>query len=148
MDCLTKGDKVEIKPVFEVSKNRYRMIHAILDSGASESVMPPGILTDYPKAEGKAFQDSVKYTTADGGIIPNQGERLISFFSREQTPCKVRFQITDVKRPLLAVSALTASGHTVEFNDDGGKVRLTNGKEIGFIKQNGVYLLEMWVPPF
>ena len=152
VNCL--ANVAEVKPILEVNakirgeKVKYRKVYAILDSGAAENVMPGGILEDYPEVKGEAFKNQVVYTTADGGEIPNLGEKSINFFTREQIPCKIDFQLADVRRPLLAVSALTAKGHTVELSESGGKIKLASGKEIGVQRRNGVFMLEMWVPPF
>ena len=54
----------------------------------------------------------------------------------------------DVSRPSLSVIALTAKGNTVAFNDHGGTIVGKDGKRMAFKKENGVYILEMYVAPF
>ena len=58
----------------------------------------------------------------------------------------INFQVTNVDKPLIAVSRLTAAGHEVWFGQDGGTVRnKANGKVTHFEKKNNVYVLRMWV---
>ena len=140
--CSLKGKP---KPEFE----KYRKIKVLVDSGAAESVLPPDLLPDYVVKEGAATRNKIRYTTADGGELANLGEVDIPFRTKEGFKCGVKFQVCDVMRPLLAVSDLTAHGNDVDFNDSGGSITSQDGKQkIRFTKQDGVYILEMYVPPF
>ena len=63
--------------------------------------------------------------------------------------CGIKFQLADVNRPLLSVAAMTGRGNKVAFHDLGGTITRQDGKrEIDFKKQNGVYILTVYVPPF
>ena len=53
-----------------------------------------------------------------------------------------------MSRPLLSVTALTAKGNSVAFNDQGGVIIGKDGKRMTFKKESGVYVLEMYVAPF
>ena len=58
----------------------------------------------------------------------------------------IKFQVTHVDKPLIAVSKLTAAGHKVEFDGDTGSiVNKANGNVTTFIRKNGVYVLQIWV---
>ena len=67
-------------------------------------------------------------------------------FTREGHVCGLKFQVADVKHPLLAFTQLTAKGNEVRLNKHGGKI--TN-KETGEIikvqRKNDAYVLGMWV---
>ena len=126
-----------------------RTVEIILDSGAGESVMPPGLLPDYPTVPGQAARDGVTYTAADGGEIPNLGEQSIPFCTAEGHECQVTFQVADVQRPLMSVSALTARGNRVSFNGNGGVIFNAKGDNmIRFQRRRGVYVLDVKVSPF
>ena len=57
------------------------------------------------------------------------------------------WQITDVERPLIAVSHLSAAGNRVIFTKTGGEiVNISSGKKINIQRKGGVYVLRMWVP--
>ena len=131
------------------SHSGYRKLQVVVDSGAAESVIPTQLLDDYPVTEGEAAKAGVKYTAADGGEVFNLGEQYVPFRTQEGHSAKVCFQVTDVRRPLLSVAALTAKGNTVNFGNFGGSIRSSNGKKVmNFRKQQGVYVLDMWIPPF
>ena len=86
---------------------------------------------------------------ADGNEIPNLGEIDLPFRTYEGHKCGIKFQLADVKRPLLSVTALTAKGNKVSFHSTGGTIVSQDGKQrIDFKKQQGVYILEVYVPPF
>ena len=56
-------------------------------------------------------------------------------------------EVTDVDRPLIAVSKLTAAGYDVWFNEgDGIIMNKCSGKETRFFKKNGVYVIRIWAP--
>ena len=48
--------------------------------------------------------------TADGGRCPNLGETKLRFLTPEHHRCEMVFQVADIKKPILSVGALTASG--------------------------------------
>ena len=125
-----------------------RSIKVLVDSGAAENVIPPGLLPDFDIKEGEARRNNVRYTTADGNELPNLGEIQLPFRTKEGHQCGVTFQVCDVSRPLLSVTALTAKGNTVDFHDNGGTISGKDGKKMHFKKESGVYILEMYVTPF
>ena len=134
----------KVKPEYE----KVRTIKVLVDSGAAENVIPPGLLPDAEIKEGEATRNNVRYTTADGNELPNLGELTIPFRTKEGHHCGVVFQVCDVSRPLLSVTALTAKGNKVAFHDSGGTIISKDGKKMSFKKESGVYILEMYVAPF
>ena len=59
------------------------------------------------------------YVCADGGRIPNFGEKRVRSLIREGAGLDVVFQVTLVDRPLILVSKLTRAGHHVTFGPCG-----------------------------
>ena len=45
--------------------------------GAADPVMPDDLLPDYVKEDGEAVKQGVTYLSADGGEIPNLGQKRI-----------------------------------------------------------------------
>ena len=134
-------------PKAEFSK--FKKIKVLVDSGAAENVLPPDLLPDYQVKEGEAKKSNVKYTTADGNELSNLGELDVPFRTREGYRCGIKFQICDVHRPLLSVTALTARGNKVHFYENGGTIKSQDGKQtIQFDREDGVCVLTMYVPPF
>ena len=89
----------------------------------------------------------MEYVTADGGRIPNLGEKLVCGLSDEGSKLSINFQVTAVDKPLIAVSKLTGAGHDVWFGRDHGVITHGgSGKKTKFFKRNGVYVLKVWAP--
>jgi hypothetical protein len=126
----------------------FEMVEALIDSGAGECVCGPqhfgGIeMTVNPNRAGA----DTEYICADGGRIRNQGEKLVPGLSDEGSRMKINFQVTNVEKPLIAVSKLTALGHDVWFGQQHGTItNASTGKQTKFFKKNGVYVLRVWAP--
>ena len=59
---------------------------------------------------------------------------------------EVLFQIAEVTKPLVSVSAICERGNRVIFGKSGGVVKnLKTGAETPFYKENGIYVLTMWL---
>ena len=56
------------------------------------------------------------------------------------------FQVAEVGKPLISVSAICERGNRVIFGKGGGVVQnLQSGREIPFYRKNGIYMLDMWL---
>ena len=67
----------------------------------------------------------------------NEGEKL-----------NIKWQVTQVSRPLLSVSKLTAAGYTTNLHENGGSIKNhRTGKTIKVVKRHGIYVVDLWVPP-
>ena len=124
------------------------LVEALMDSGAGECVCGPqhfnGIeMTVDPTRAGAGTE----YICADGGRIRNLGEKMVPGLSDEGSRMKINFQVTNVDKPLIAVSKLTAAGHDVWFGQQHGVITHgETGKQTTFMKKNGVYVLRVWAP--
>ena len=59
---------------------------------------------------------------------------------------KTRYQMSEVNRPLMAVSQTCDAGNHVLFTSDAGYVyNLTDGGITRFERNNNVYELDMWI---
>ena len=96
------------------------MVEAVIDSGAVDSVAPPGTFegTLRPSAMSKGGK---KYRGPDGSPIPNMGQIDVSFKTDEGHKCAMTWQVAEIERPLIAVSHLSASGNKVTLEKDGGR---------------------------
>ena len=98
------------------------------------------------QADEEAANEGVKYTTADGGEVPNLGEQDLTIHTSEGHHCGLKFQVADIQKPLLSVTQLTAAGNEVQFGKNGGWiVHATSGRKIWFGRKSGVYVLKVWV---
>ena len=87
------------------------------------------------------------YRTASGAPIPNLGEQDVHFLTNEGYVAEIPFQLADIERPLIAVSALAKAGNVVELGNDGGTIKHSStGRVTNIERRGGTYVLRMWVP--
>lgn len=128
--------------------NGHECVEVLLDSGAGECVCGP----DHFEAVNTMTSPDrtgagVEYICADGGRIPNLGEKRVQAVTDEGSRLAVNFQVAPVDRPLIAVSKLTAAGHHVFFGKDAGVIlHSVTGAETKFQKRDNVYVMKLWVP--
>ena len=74
------------------------------------------------------------------------GEKSVKATSEEDATLAIKFQVTHVDKPLIAVSKLTAAGHEASFHETGGTItNKANGKTTAFKRKNNVYMMQIWV---
>ena len=123
----------------------WREIAAVVDSGAEETVAPPGLFPG-EVAESPMQRSGGRYRAANGARIPNLGQQRVSFRPSEGHGCSLRFQVADVERPLISVSQLGKTGHKVEFDGDKGHiVHVRTGRRLRLQREGGVYVLKVRV---
>ena len=116
-----------------------------MDSGAEESVAPPGFFAA-PVVPSPMSRAGGKYRAANGARIRNLGQQKVAFSSAEGHQCAMPFQVAEVERPLISVAQLTFAGHRVVLNATGGQIiNVKSGKTIELVRRGGVYLLLMSV---
>ena len=86
------------------------------------------------------------YGTAGSEKIRNLGQQHIRACTSEGMETEVLFQVAEISKPLISVSAICERGNRVIFGKGGGVVQhLAIGHETPFYRQNGIYILEMWL---
>jgi hypothetical protein len=147
LQLLTKDDKlvgVVAKEDAPVS-GAYKVIEAVIDSGAEESVAPPGL---FPGAvvPSKMSRAGGRYRAANGARIPNLGQVKVRFENDAGDKCGTTFQVAEVERPLISATQLAASGNAVIIDQRGARiVNQRTKKAMDLIKRGGVYVLRMRV---
>ena len=129
------------------SAGGWRYVAAVVDSGAEETVAPPGLLP------GRVVESPMQRSggrsrarAANGSRIPNLGQQDVSVKTPEGHGCSLRFQVADVERPLISVSQMSKTGRKVEFESAQGLIiHKQSGKRIRLQRVGGVYLLRMKV---
>ena len=87
-----------------------------------------------------------RHRAANGARIPNLGQQVAAFTTAEGHSCSLRFQIAGVERPLVSVSQLARTGHTVEFSKDMAVVtHRASGRKLKLPRVGGVYVIKMRV---
>ena len=116
----------------------------IIDSGAAESVMPHGWCPQAALLKGEAYGKS--YSAANGSIIKNKGEKVISMITRNGKWKSMKFEMCDMTRPLASVHKIVEAGHTVVFNPSwkGSSyiLNLQTQEKTRLMQKDGVFVLE------
>ena len=125
-----------------------RTIEVVVDSGAVQSVAPPGLFPGEvePSEMSKAGRT---YRAANGSRIRNLGQVRVPFVSTEGHRCSFPFQVAEVEHALLSVGHLAAAGNLVELHDLGGTItHKATGKQMALMRRGGVYVLRLRVSGF
>ena len=96
---------------------------ALIDSGASGSVLPLSECPDVLVEENQKSRTGYAYEVAGGHRIVNKGEKEITLVPQEGHLGLMKFQVATVNKALVSVSELGGSGHNVVFERKGAYVR-------------------------
>jgi hypothetical protein len=115
----------------------------IVDSAADESCWPAGQGDAFPTRPAKK---ELKLRTANGGEMKHYGEKQVTFkYEGAKVPVGLKFQVTDVKRPLLAVRRLVEKGNVVMLSGVSGESYVYNKEakmRIPIVKKGGSFVIE------
>ena len=115
-----------------------------VDSGASENVISPKLAPQFRVKPSKGSAGGLKYVTANGGVMANQGEKDLRVITEEGHRCTLRMQVTDVQKPLMSVARICDAGHRVTFTKSGGTIENVNsGVKTHFNRVDNVYRLRV-----
>ena len=132
-------------------KEGWIAISILIDSGASDSVCPPGLFPEVPVYETSASRNGLEYTAAGGHKIPNLGMCQPIIHTLEGDQKMFAFQVAGVSKALGAVSRLTGSNNDVVFRNPnrGGSFiyNVENDKKYALRQTGGVYWFDVWVKP-
>ena len=118
-------------------------VDLIVDSGASDSTLPIGVLPGHQIGEVRGYKE---FSMADGRILPNLGTKKLQMAFQCGRVMTGSFSVVDTSKPLLSVGKLISMGHKVEMNPDGkGWIKLKNGGKITIYLRNGVWKLPVWI---
>jgi len=124
-----------------------QVVRAVVDSGANESVTPPGLFAEpiVPSAMSRA---GLSYTSANGGEIPNLGRTTVRFATPAGQRMGIHFQVGEgLTQPLVSVAGLVDAGNVVTFDKTGGWIRsLQTGRRIRLPRDGNTFFLDMKVP--
>ena len=127
-------------------QRKWVKVDSVVDSGASAPVAPPSMAPNVPIQPSEGSRRGQKFTSASKHKIKNLGQQSIKACTEEGAMTNVLFQVAEVTKPLVSVSALCEKGNRVIFGKAGGVVQnLRTGRETPFYKRNGIYVLSMWL---
>jgi hypothetical protein len=140
-------DMGEVKYVMAVEKGTnwasLGMGDIVVDSAADESCWPVGQGDAYPTMPSKR---SMILKTANGGDMQHYGQKEVIFkHANGKDPIGLTFQVTDVKKPLLAVRRLVEKGNKVVLSGVDGESYILNEAtrvKVPVKKKGGSFVVE------
>jgi len=131
-----------------VRKTGVQTVRTVVDSGASESVTPPGVFAD-PVVPSPMSLAGQSYTSANGGEIPNLGRTTVHFRTSEGHKVGMHFQVGEgLTQPLVSVAGLVDSGNRVSFDKTGGWIQqVSTGRRIRIPRVGNTFYWDMKVAP-
>ena len=125
---------------------RWIKVHSVVDSGAAAPVAPPTMAPHVQVEESEGSRRGQKWTSASKHKLKNLGQQRIHACTEAGNPTDVLFQIAEVGKPLVSVSAICERGNRVIFGRGGGVVKnMMTGAETPFCRRNGVYVMSLWL---
>ena len=136
--------KIEDQALMSASEPLWERIIVTVDSGASDTVLPPSIARRIPML--RSTKVGTRDEVANGGIIENLGEKICSLrLGPGQPEMLMTFQVVEVHKPLLAVSRIVEAGNTVVFSKDDPHIQIKDGPKLPLKLVAGTYELELWI---
>ena len=118
-----------------------------VDSGACVTVMLKGMCMGISVLENFLSRKGAEYEVANGQSIPNLGERRCDIMTvGSATAKRIMFQVADVHKPLLSITACADMGFDCFLGLEGGMLRDRHTHEVIPLDRNGIlYTMKMWV---
>ena len=115
----------------------------VVDSAADESCWPKGQGDAFPTMPSKR---NILLKTANGGSMGHYGEKDVTFRNESDGELVgLKFQVTDVRKPLLAVRRLVEKGHIVSFGPEDDQNFICNtvtGRRIPMERKGGSFIIK------
>ena len=143
------GARSPLPPPPARSAELHQVMKVGVDSCAGISVLPSTMCQDYPLESSAQSRAGVEYYPAGVNTsVKDLGNRTLSC-NVEGSARRMRFHVCEVRKPLLAVSAMVDAGHDVHFSKDGSYAYHRGTQECTRIsRENGIYVMEATVKPF
>jgi len=126
----------------------WERVVATVDSGANAPVMPPTIGKAYQVVDSEGSKAGNSYQAANGGILPNLGQKLMPVVTREGAIKGYMSQCADVTTVLQSVNHLNRTGHGVWLDGNNSFMVHKETGELSAIDHDGKdFTMEMWVIP-
>ena len=104
----------------------------------------PDMLEEVPIKESAGSRAGLCYIAANGGKMPNLGEKHVKFQTKEGMNSSVVFQVTHTRKPLVSVSEIVHKGNKVVFA--AGRSYIENaktGQQIELVEECGTYHMDV-----
>ena len=156
--CPIQGDDMEID---EGATKGWRRVDVTLDSGAANSVMDGDAYPNIPREESEGSRRGLIYQGPGSERIANRGKKSfrVKPHSMRSPTSNMTFQDAKVRKPLAAVSDVTAKDNIVLFDKMGSFIAPASCPEVVEIRKlinkiknrieleekRGVYIMPVWI---
>ena len=121
-------------------------IKSVVDSSASVPVAPPSMLPNVVVKPSEGSKRGQKFTSASKHKLKHLGEQRARAFTEQGEPAEVLFQVADVSKPLVLVSAICERSSHVIFGQNGGIIQnMRSGSQTPFYREKSVYVVSIWL---
>ena len=143
--CPVSKAQPKGKAVRFVKQRQVRKIEVTVDSGAVDTVVPPGLIPGEVVATA-ATQAGFAYKGADGSDIPHLGQQVLQGVTEENDPIKMTVQVAKITKPLASVKKMTQAGNRVVFDGQNSYIEhKASGRKTKIYERDGTYAIDLWV---
>jgi hypothetical protein len=113
---LQSLEKIRKSEINEFANSGWEMIRIVVDSGASETVLPRDLCPMIQNRGSGGSRDKQEYRAANGHTILNEGEKEMLVLTQHGQQRRLVMQVCDVTKPLMSVSKSNAQGNIFVFD--------------------------------
>ena len=130
-----------------ISIPEWQEIEITVDSGACDTVVPPGLSPHISMLDGPKSLSGFEYEVANGEGLPNRGEKkCVMMTENSNLPKRIIFQCADVHKALLSVSRCADLGYECTLGKNGGQLKDTmTGDIIPLHRRGNLYHMKAWI---
>ena len=136
-------EKVKQIGAVNLTNGEWRKVKIGIDSCAALSVTPKDT---FPGPIEITEHVGEEYTVANAEVIYNEGQQKVQGVTNDYMPFGAKFQVTDVRRPLMAVSDIRDNNNTIIYSKQYGDwiVNDQTGAATQLYFENGTSNLDAW----
>ena len=131
----------------EQFRGSWERVPVTVDSGAIDTVVPRRIAKGIMTRQTEASRNGLKYRSASGNAIVNEGEKTLKGYTNEANLVDMTAQVAEVTKPLGSVRAFVKAGNRVVFDNGGSYIQhKATGVKTVIEDRNGAYVFDLWIP--
>ena len=131
----------------EQFRGSWERVPVTVDSGAIDTVIPRRIAKGIMIKQTEASRNGLKYRSASGNAIVNEGEKNLKGYTNEANMVDMTAQVAEVTKPLGSVRAFVKAGNRVVFDNGGSFIQnKATGVKTAIEDRNGAYVFDLWIP--
>ena len=131
----------------EQFQGSWERVPVTVDSGAIDTVIPRRVAQGISLKQTEASRNGLKYRSASGNAIVNEGERNLRGYTKEANLVDMTAQVAEVTKPLGSVRAFVKAGNRVVFDAGGSYIQnKATGVKTDIEDRNGAYVFDLWIP--